>query len=61
MNCEESKELMVAYIEDLLDEKNKRSFAEHLNTCASCRAELKEFSNLVFSMDAYAYGSPSFS
>jgi hypothetical protein len=46
MNCEESKELMVAYIEDLLDEKNKRSVAEHLKDCASCRAELKEISNL---------------
>jgi outer membrane lipoprotein-sorting protein len=46
MNCAESKELMVAYIEDLLDEKNKRSVAEHLEECASCRAELKEISNL---------------
>jgi hypothetical protein len=46
MNCAESKELMVAYIEDLLDEKNKQSVAEHLKDCASCRAELKEVSNL---------------
>jgi outer membrane lipoprotein-sorting protein len=46
MNCAESKELMVAYIEDLLDEENKRSVAEHLKGCASCRAELKEISNL---------------
>ncbi len=46
MNCAESKELMVAYIEDLLDEKNKGSVAEHLKDCASCQAELKEISNL---------------
>jgi outer membrane lipoprotein-sorting protein len=46
MNCEASKELMVAYIEDILGEEEKRSVAEHLKTCASCRAELKEISNL---------------
>lgn len=46
MNCAESKELMAAYIEGLLDEKDKQSVAEHLNDCASCRAELKETNNL---------------
>jgi hypothetical protein len=46
MNCAESKELMVAYIEDLLDEKNKQLVAEHLKDCASCQAELKGISNL---------------
>jgi outer membrane lipoprotein-sorting protein len=46
MNCAKSKELMVAYIEGLLDEKNKQSVAEHLKDCASCRTELKEINNL---------------
>jgi hypothetical protein len=46
MNCEESKELMVAYIEDLLDAEKKQLVAEHLRDCVSCRAELKEISNL---------------
>jgi outer membrane lipoprotein-sorting protein len=46
MNCAESKELMVSYIEDLLDRETKQSLAEHLKDCASCRAELKEVSNL---------------
>ncbi len=46
MNCAESKELMAAYIEGLLDEKDKQSVAEHLKDCASCRAELKEINNL---------------
>jgi outer membrane lipoprotein-sorting protein len=46
MNCAESKELMVAYIEDLLDEKNKRLVSEHLKDCTFCQAELKEISNL---------------
>jgi len=46
MNCAEYKELLVAFIEGLLDETEKHSVAEHLKSCASCRAELKEVSNL---------------
>jgi len=46
MNCAECKELLVAYIEGLLDEAEKRSVAEHLKSCASCRAELKEVREL---------------
>jgi len=46
MNCAEYKELLVAYIEGLLDEAEKHSVAEHLKSCASCRAELKEVSDL---------------
>ena len=46
MNCAEYKELLVAYIEGLLDEVEKHSVAEHLKSCASCRAELKEVSDL---------------
>jgi predicted anti-sigma-YlaC factor YlaD len=46
MNCAEYKELLVAYVEGLLDETEKRSVAQHLKDCAVCRAELKETSNL---------------
>jgi len=46
MNCAEYKELLVGYIEGLLDETEKRSVAQHLRDCAVCRAELKETSNL---------------
>ncbi len=46
MNCAEYKELLVAYIEGLLSEAEKRSLQEHLKDCAACRAELKEISDL---------------
>jgi len=46
MNCAEYKELLVAYVEGLLDEEEKRSVAEHLKSCASCRAGLKELNDL---------------
>lgn len=46
MNCEECKELLVAYIEGFLDESQKQAVAEHLNDCRNCRAEVKELTNL---------------
>jgi len=46
MNCAEYRELLVAYIEGLLNETEKRLVAQHLRDCAVCRAELKQISNL---------------
>jgi predicted anti-sigma-YlaC factor YlaD len=46
MNCAECKELLVAYVEGLLDETEKRSVAQHLKDCAACGAELEEINNL---------------
>jgi len=46
MNCVESKELMVAYVEGLLEDSEKQAVAEHLKDCPSCQAELKELTGL---------------
>lgn len=46
MNCTECKELLVEYIEGLLDESQKHSVAEHLKDCRICSAELKQLTNL---------------
>jgi len=43
MNCTECKELLVEYIEDLLDESQKQAVTEHLKDCQSCEAELVSF------------------
>jgi len=42
MNCEKCKELLVAYVEDLLEESQKQAIESHLNTCPPCRAEANE-------------------
>ena len=42
MNCTECKELLVAYVEQLLDEKEKQQIAEHLKDCPACQAESAE-------------------
>ena len=46
MNCEESKELLVAYVEGLLEDSEKKAVEEHLKDCSSCQAELQELTGL---------------
>jgi len=46
MNCEESKETLVAYVEGLLEDSEKQAVAEHLKDCSSCQAELQELTGL---------------
>ena len=46
MKCTESKELLVAYVEGLLEESQKQAVAEHLKDCSACQAELKELTGL---------------
>ena len=42
MNCEKCKELLVAYVEDLLPESQKQAVESHLNSCPPCRTELTQ-------------------
>ena len=47
MNCTECKELLVEYIEGLLDESQKQApkgqaVAKHLKDCPTCHTELEQ-------------------
>jgi len=42
MNCAECTELLVTYLEGLLDESQKQSVTDHLESCEACQAERKE-------------------
>ncbi len=46
MNCAECKELLVAYVENLLDESREQTVSEHLKDCQDCRAEVSELKAL---------------
>jgi outer membrane lipoprotein-sorting protein len=46
MKCTESKELLVAYVEGLLEGSEKQAVAEHLKDCSACQAELQELKSL---------------
>jgi len=46
MNCEESKEKLVEYIEGLLDESQKQTVSKHLKDCQTCQTEINELTNI---------------
>jgi predicted anti-sigma-YlaC factor YlaD len=46
MNCTEYKELLVAYVEGLLEESEKQTVAEHLKDCPSCQSQVKDLRGL---------------
>jgi len=46
MNCEESKELLVAYFEGLLEDSEQKAVEEHLKDCPACQADLQELTGL---------------
>jgi len=46
MKCTESKELLVAYVEGILEGSEKQAVAEHLKDCPACQAELQELTGL---------------
>ncbi|GHO95767.1 hypothetical protein KSF_058150 [Reticulibacter mediterranei] len=43
MNCEQVKELLSAYLDDTLAQAERQQIAQHLHTCADCRAILADF------------------
>jgi outer membrane lipoprotein-sorting protein len=46
MNCTECKEILVEYIEGLLEESQKQAVSEHLKKCSTCKTEFNELANL---------------
>ncbi|MHC4482505.1 MAG: anti-sigma factor family protein [Planctomycetota bacterium] len=46
MNCAESKELLVGYIEGFLAKSQKQALESHLKACPPCRAELTQLTGL---------------
>ena len=46
-NCSEVIEIISQYIDNELDEKERRDFEEHIKSCDSCRTELDEIRHVV--------------
>jgi len=46
MNCERCKDMLIEYVEQMLDEAGRQAIEEHLKQCALCRAEAKELVHL---------------
>ena len=46
MTCQNYKDLMMAYLDNELDDEQRRAFEQHLSSCSVCANELKEFQKL---------------
>jgi predicted anti-sigma-YlaC factor YlaD len=43
MSCEHVKELLSAYLDNMLADEERKTVAEHIQTCASCYAIQEDF------------------
>jgi predicted anti-sigma-YlaC factor YlaD len=46
MTCHNWKDMMMGYLDNELDDEQRRRFEEHLQGCHECAGELKEFQKL---------------
>ena len=58
MTCQEYKDLMMAYLDNELDEQQRRVFEEHLASCRSCARAMEEFGRLKQMTDNVKFVEP---
>ena len=46
MTCQDYKDLMMCYLDNELDQEQRKFFEEHVASCPECSAELDEFRQL---------------
>jgi len=59
MTCPDYKGLMMGYLDNELDEQQKKQFTEHLDQCPDCKKELAEFTELKQLADEVALTEPT--
>jgi predicted anti-sigma-YlaC factor YlaD len=58
MTCQDHKDLMMAYLDDELDDEQKRAFEAHVASCSDCAKDLEEFKKLKRMTDCVAFVEP---
>lgn len=58
MTCQDHKDLMMAYLDEELNEEQRRAFEEHLASCPDCTKDLAEFRQLKQMTDGVAFVEP---
>ena len=58
MTCQDHKDLMMAYLDNELNDPQKRAFEEHLAGCPDCTRDLAEFRKLKQMTDCVAFVEP---
>ena len=58
MTCQDHKDLMMAYLDDELNDEQKRAFEAHLASCSDCAKDMEEFKKLKRMTDCVALVEP---
>jgi predicted anti-sigma-YlaC factor YlaD len=58
MTCQDNKDLMMAYLDNELNETDKRKLNEHLASCPVCTREMEEFKRLKVMTEGIALAEP---
>jgi predicted anti-sigma-YlaC factor YlaD len=58
MTCQDHKDLMMAYLDNELNEEQRRAFEAHLASCSECAKDMKEFRRLKQMTDNVAFVEP---
>jgi len=58
MTCQDHKDLMMAYLDDELNDEQKRAFEAHLASCDDCAKDMEEFKKLKRMTDCVAFAEP---
>ena len=58
MTCHNWKDMMMGYLDNELDEEQKKKFEEHLKGCLECTKELKGFKDIKAITDEVALAEP---
>ena len=58
MTCRDFKDIMMAYLDDELDDEQRCSLEEHLRSCRQCSREMDEFRRLKKLTDSVAFVEP---
>jgi anti-sigma factor RsiW len=58
MTCQDHKDLMMAYLDNELNDQQRRAFEAHLTSCPECTKEMGEFKKLKQMTDCVAFVEP---
>jgi len=58
MACEDYKDLIMGYLDNELEDEQRRAFEEHLAKCPECKGEVEEFRRLIDVTDEVVLAEP---
>lgn len=58
MACEDYKDLIMGYLDNELEDEQRRAFEEHLASCPQCQGEVEDFRRIIQVTDEVTLAEP---